>query len=240
MKPIRVTVWGENMVDQDDPAVRVAYPQGIHGAIAAGLREELGERIEARTATLDQAQNGLSAEVLSNTDVLTWWSHLGHDLVSDDSAARVYARVLEGMGFVVLHSSHLAKPFVRLMGTSCNLRWREEPEREIVWTVNPSHPIARDLPPAFVIPEQEVYGEFFDIPPPDELVFISSFGGGEVFRSWCCFQRGMGRIFYFSPGHETYPAYYQGEISTSARQRGSLVVRRSAIADRRRHVTPFA
>lgn len=64
----------------------------------------------------------------------------------DEVAASVQARVLQGMGLVVLHSGHLSKPFVRLMGTSCNLRSREADDRELVWTVNPSHPIARDVP----------------------------------------------------------------------------------------------
>ena len=116
------------------------------------------------------------------------------------------------MGLVVLHSAHLSKPFVRLMGTSCHLRWREADDREVVWTVAPSHPIARGVPPVFVIPQQEMYGEYFDIPAPDELVFLSSFSGGEVFRGGCCFRRGRGRIFYFSPGHETYPVYRQPEV----------------------------
>ena len=57
-----------------------------------------------------------------------------------------------------------------------------------------------------------MYGEYFDIPAPDELVFLSTFSGGEVFRSGCCFLRGKGRIFLFSPGHETYPVYHQAEV----------------------------
>jgi len=209
---IRVTVWGENIHDREDPAVRSIYPNGMHEEIAAGLRELLGARVAVRTATLDQPEHGLADDVLDNTDVLTWWGHVGHGFVSDDVAAKVQARVLEGMGLVVLHSGHLSKPFVRLMGTGCNLRWRESDDREVVWTVHLSHPVARDVPPVFVIARQEMYSEFFDIPRPDELVFISSFTGGEVFRSGCCFYRGKGRIFYFSPGHETYPVYHQPEV----------------------------
>ena len=59
---------------------------------------------------------------------------------------------------------------------------------------------------------EEMYGEHFDVPQPDELVLISWFEGGEVFRSGCCYTRGLGKIFYFRPGHETYPTYYNEEV----------------------------
>ncbi len=210
--PIRVTVWGENLQEHQSDAVRAIYPDGMHTTIAAGLRTQLGEDVQVRTATLDEPEHGLSAGVLVETDVLTWWGHIAHDLVDDAVVQRVQARVLAGMGLLVLHSGHYSKLFRRLMGTTCGLRWREAGERELVWTVNPGHPIARGLPEVFAIPEQEMYGEFFDIPAPDELVFISSFSGGEVFRSGCAFRRGQGRIFYFSPGHETHPVYHQREV----------------------------
>ena len=207
--PIHVTVWGENVHDRTDARVKAIYPQGMHETIAASLRHHLGERAQVRTATLEQPQHGLTDAVLESTDVLTWWGHMAHDQVDDAIVAKVHQRVLNGMGLIVLHSGHLSKPFVRLMGTSCSLRWREANDREVVWTVNPSHPIAAGVPQAFIVPEQEMYGEFFDIPHPEALIFISSFSGGEVFRSGCCFTRGQGRIFYFSPGHETYPVYHQ-------------------------------
>jgi trehalose utilization protein len=164
-----------------------------------------------RTATLAEPEHGLPPAVLDETDVLLWWGHTAHDQVSDDVADRVVGRVLDGMGLVVLHSGHYSKPFKRLMGTGCDLQWRHD-ERETVWTVAPGHPIAVGVPSPFVIPEQEMYGEFFDVPPPEQLVFISSFTGGEVFRSGCCWTRGRGRIFYFSPGHETNPVYHQAEV----------------------------
>ncbi len=209
--PIRVTVWGENIHEKTHEAVTKVYPDGMHTTIAAGLRELHGERVAVRTATLDQPEHGLTDEILNDTDVLTWWGHAGHHLVADEIVDKVQARVLAGMGLLVLHSGHLSKIFRRLMGTSCMLRWRDD-DREAVFTVNPGHPIARNVPSVFLIPDQEMYGEYFDIPQPDELVFISSFRGGEVFRSGCCFTRGQGRIFYFSPGHETYPVYHQPEI----------------------------
>jgi len=212
-QPIRVTVWNENLHEHKNETVGAIYPQGIHGAIAAGLTELLGDQVIVRTATMDQPEHGLTDAILDETDVITWWGHIGHDKVDDAIVARVHQRVLNGMGILVLHSGHFSKIFRKLMGTSCALRWREDPnERELVWTVRPGHPITEGVPQPIVIPHQEMYGEFFDIPQPDEQIFISSFTGGEVFRSGCCWTRGQGRVFYFSPGHETFPIYYQPEI----------------------------
>jgi trehalose utilization protein len=211
---IRVTVWGENFHERDDrkPIVREIYPDGMHTAIAQGVSENLADRAEVRTVTMDDPEHGLPSAVLEATDVLVWWGHALHDAVADEVADRVVEQVLDGMGLVALHAAMHSKPFLRLMGTSCNLRWRDADDRELVWVVNPGHPIASGLPAMFVVPAQEMYGEYFDIPSPDEIIFISSFSGGEVFRSGCCFTRGRGRIFYFSPGHETYPVYHQPQI----------------------------
>jgi len=209
--PLNVTVWGENR-EHERPEAKRIYPDGIHRAIAAALRAELDGAAVVRTATLDAPEHGLSTELLEETDVLAWWGHRAHEDVDDAVADRVVQHVLDGMGLLVLHSSHLSKPFLRLMGTRCSLRWRNVAEREVVWTVAPTHAIAEGVPSVFVIPEHEMYGEYFDVPPPEELVFISSFSGGEVFRSGCCWTRGKGRVFYFSPGHETFPVYHQPEI----------------------------
>ena len=212
--PIRVTVWNENLHEQRDEPVRRIYPDGMHGAIADGLRERLGERVQVRCATLAESEHGLQDDVLVQTDVLTWWGHAAHGQVADDVVERVERHVLEGMGLVVLHSAHMSKIFRRLMGTPCTLHWRRttEGERELLWTVAPGHPIARGVPHPVVIPHHEMYGEFFAIPEPDQLVFVSSFEGGEVFRSGCCFRRGAGRIAYFSPGDQDFPVYHQPEI----------------------------
>ena len=210
--PIRVTVWGENVHEHQNEKVGSIYPEGMHESIAAGLRQQLGNGVEVRTATLQQAEHGLTSDVLNETDVLTWWGHKAHEQVEDEIVRRVRDRVLAGMGLLVLHSAHYSKIFTTLMGTTCSLRWREADDREVVWCVNPGHPIADGIPEAFIVPQQEMYGEYFDIPQPDELVFLSTYTGGEVFRSGCCFTRGAGRIFYFSPGHETYPVYHQPEI----------------------------
>ncbi|WP_432483297.1 ThuA domain-containing protein [Kineococcus esterisolvens] len=206
--PIRVTVWGENRHEQLEPEVAKRYPDGMHGAVAQGIEANLGESAVVRTATLDEPEHGLTEEVLRGTDVLTWWGHAAHGEVSDEVAERVQRHVLEGMGLIVLHSGHWSKVFTRLMGTTCTLRWRAEHDRELVWTVDPTHPIAQGVPHPMIIDEDEMYGEFFDIPAPDELVFISSFSGGEVFRSGCTFKRGHGKIFYFRPGDQEYPTYF--------------------------------
>ena len=209
---MNIVVWNEYVHERGPGIPGELYPAGIHGAIAEGLRASLGATAVVSTATLDEPNHGLPAAVLDDVDVLVWWGHLAHDAVSDELAARVQQRVLDGMGLIVLHSAHYSKPFRLLMGTSCGLRWREADDRELVWTVNPGHPIAAGVPAVIPLERHEMYGEFFDIPAPDELVFISSFTGGEVFRSGCCFNRGRGRVFYFSPGHETYPIYHDPVI----------------------------
>ncbi|MCI2424201.1 ThuA domain-containing protein [Saccharopolyspora sp. K220] len=209
---LRVTVWNENVHESTEPEVAERYPDGIHGAIAQGLVEHHGDGIRVRTATLAEPEHGLTEDVLSSTDVLTWWGHAAHQKVSDEVVDRVQQHVLAGMGLAVLHSGHLSKIFRRLLGTTCNLNWRAEEDRELVWTVDPTHPIARGVPHPIVIDRQEMYGEFFDIPTPDELIFISSFTGGEVFRSGCTFRRGNGKIFYFSPGDQGYPVYHHPDV----------------------------
>lgn len=207
---IRVTVWNEFRHERQDEVVRRVYPDGIHAVIAGGLRQA-GD-IEVRTATLDEPEHGLSEEVLSGTDVLTWWGHMAHDEVRDAIVRRVQTHVLDGMGLIVLHSGHFSKIFRTLMGTTCSLRWREDGEKERLWNVEPGHPITTGLGEYFELPRTEMYGERFDIPTPDKLVFISWFEGGEVFRSGCCWERGHGRIFYFRPGHESYPIYYDANV----------------------------
>jgi trehalose utilization protein len=212
MRRLNVTVWGENVHEQTEEDVRARYPDGMHTAIASAVAALLGDEVSVRTATLQEPEHGLTQAVLDETDVLTWWGHAAHDDVDDAVVARVHDAVLGGMGLVALHSAHYAKPFKRLLGTSCSLRWRNEGERELVWTVDPAHPIAAGVPHPIVIDAQEMYGEHFDIPAPDELVFVSSYAGGEVFRSGCCFRRGAGRIFYFSPGDQDYPVYHHPDV----------------------------
>ena len=142
---IRVTVWGENIHDRENEAVRSIYPKGMHGAIAEALNQDAG--IKARTATLDQPEHGLPEARLAETDVLTWWGHRDHGEVDDEVVERVAERVWQGMGLIVLHSGHFSKIFKKLMGTPCSLQWREAGEKERVWVINRSHPIAAGLDP---------------------------------------------------------------------------------------------
>lgn len=210
MSSLSVTVWNEYRHEREHAEVAAIYPQGMHQTIAAALRAH--PDLQVRTATLDEPEHGLDEATLAATDVLIWWGHMAHDEVQDAVVDRVVARVLDGMGLVVLHSGHFSKVFKRLMGTSCDLKWREADDHERIWVVNPGHPIAAGLDETIEIEREEMYGELFDVPPPDELVFISWFTGGEVFRSGCCYTRGRGRIFYFRPGHETYPTYHHPQV----------------------------
>ncbi len=212
-EPVRVTVWNEYVHEKENENVRRIYPDGIHVALAIALKQQLGDQVHVRTATLEEPEHGLTEGVLAQTDVLTWWGHAAHDRVHDDVIDRVHSRILQGMGLIALHSAHLSKIFVRLMGTSCMLRWREAGERERLWIVHPSHPIVEGLDGEyFELNHTEMYGEFFDIPAPDQLIFVSWFEGGEVFRSGCTFRRGKGKIFYFRPGHETFPIFFDTNI----------------------------
>lgn len=204
----KVTIWNEYRHEQIDPQVKGMYPTGIHGQLAAFLKGDF----DVTTATLDEPEHGLTEEVLAATDVLIWWGHIAHDEVSDEIVARVQKRVWEGMGLIVLHSGHFSKIFKALMGTSCDLKWREDGRHARIWTVDPSHPIAAGIGDFIQLEKEEMYGEHFDIPAPDELVFVSWFPGGEVFRSGCTFHRGNGKIFYFQPGHETYNSYYNEKV----------------------------
>ena len=205
-KRINVTVWNETEKDQN------AYPEGIHAVIADFLSKS-GRFDTVRTALLCQPEHGLTQEVLNNTDVLLWWGHGFHELVADEVVDRVHQRVLDGMGLIILHSAHASKIFHRLMGThSIRLRWRDVGELERVWIIERSHPIMAGLPDYFEVPRSEMYGETFQIPTPDELLGISWYAGGEVFRSACTFKRGSGRIFFLGTGHEDYRIYDIPEV----------------------------
>ena len=205
----RVTVWNEFRHEQANPKVAEIYPRGIHEALAGPLR---AVGLEVATATLDEREHGLDRRRLDATDVLVWWGHRAHDEVADEIVQRVRQRVLDGMGLVALHSAHFSKIFKTLMGTGCDLKWREAGERDRLWVVDPTNPIVAGLPEQIVIEHEEMYGEHFDIPPPDELFLVSWFRGGEVFRSGCTWRRGQGRIAYLRPGHETYPTYHNAQI----------------------------
>jgi trehalose utilization protein len=207
---INVLVWGEYRHEKKNPKVADIYPNGMHETIAAFLRNK--SELKVSTAFLDQPEHGLTEAVLEQTDVLLWWGHMAHCEVADEVVDRVQRRVLEGMGLIVLHSGHYAKIFKRLMGSTCSLKWRESTDKERIWNIAPHHPITAGIGEYFELPAEEMYGEPFGIPTPDELIFISWFTGGEVFRSGATWQRGNGRVFYFRPGHETYPTYHNADV----------------------------
>jgi trehalose utilization protein len=210
MGKIKVTVWNEYLHEVEVPEIGEIYPEGIHNCIGNFLKEA---GMDVKTATLRMPEHGLTEEVLNDTDVLIWWGHMAHNQVEDEIVDRVYKRVMDGMGLIVLHSGHASKIFSKVCGTDTGLlRWREDGDKEILWVVDPSHPIVDGLDEKIIIPSEETYGEHFCIPKPDDLVFISWFEGGEVFRSGCCYYRGKGKVFYFRPGHETFPIYHQSEI----------------------------
>lgn len=206
---IRVMIYNEFVHEKKDEAVRAIYPDGIHMALKQHLEDD---ELEIKTVTLDELPDGLSDEVLENTDVLVWWGHMAHQHVPDEVAVRVQQAVLRGMGMIVLHSGHHSKPFKLLMGTSCNLTWRENGDRELVWVVNPAHPIVQGIGRFIKLDHEETYGEPFGIPEPDELIMIGNFEGGEVFRSGCCYRKENGRVFYFQPGHETVPTFHHPDV----------------------------
>lgn len=208
---MKILIWNEYRHERQDESVRKVYPKGIHGALADFLR---ADGHEVRTATLDDENHGITKEILDDTDVLFWWGHMAHGEVPDEVAYLVRDAVLDGMGAVFLHSAHHSKPFRYLLGTSCNLCWRESGDSERLWVIEPSHPITRGIDRSVFLPEEETYGEPFVIPTPDKLLLIGSYSGGEVFRSGCLYERGNGKIFYFQPGHESYPTYYIPEVQT--------------------------
>jgi trehalose utilization protein len=207
---INVTIWNEFRHEREYEGIKRMYPHGMHATIAKGL--SASKDLACQTATLDEPEHGLTEKVLSETDVLVWWGHAAHDEVKDEIVKRVQQQVLSGMGLIVLHSGHYSKIFRTLMGTNCSLRWREADEKERIWNVAPGHPITEGIGEYFELPYEEMYGERFDIPEPDKLIFISWFEGGEVFRSGCCWDRGNGRVFYFRPGHEAYPTYHDANV----------------------------
>lgn len=211
---IKVTVWNEYVHEVGDSAaakyIRQFYPNGIHNAIKENIA---ADDLEIRAVTLQDPEQGLPEDVLNDTDVLVWWGHCAHHQVEDALVDRIQQRILQGMGLIVLHSGHYSKIFKRMMGTSCSLRWREIGEKERVWVVDKQHPITQGIPDSFVVPNTEMYGEPFGIPNDAHDVFISWYEGGNVFRSGVTFQRGAGKIFYFSPGHETFPIYNNPDVA---------------------------
>lgn len=233
---IRVTIWNEYVHEQTREDVRAAYPQGIHGALAEAFGDE---EFAVTTVTMDMPDNGLSADLLAQTDVLLYWAHCAHHKMPDEAAVRVQQAVLGGMGVVFLHSAHASKAFKALMGTACSLHWREEGETERLWIVEPEHPIVRGVQAPIDIPHEEMYGEPFRVPTPEQVVLLGSFAGGEAFRAGCCWHRGMGRVFYFQPGHETYPTYYLPKVQQIIRNAARWAARTDTVKQDELYLSAF-
>ena len=209
---IRVLVWCEHHQDQFQDNVKETYPEFMHNAIANFLRED--KNLDVKTATLYDDENcGITDEVLANTDVIIWWGHVRHRDVPDEIAAKVQKFVLNGGGFVPLHSAHFCKPFIRLMGTTCGLGV-DGFGKHTINCVRPGHPITKSVPELFELPVEERFVEFYDVPQPDELIYVTGYETGRIFRSGCAYYRGRGKVFYFQPGHETNPTYRDKNIQT--------------------------
>ena len=228
MAPLKVTIWNEYLHELEHESVAAHYPDGIHGALRAAVLERHPDA-HVRTATLREPDHGLSDALLDDTDVLFWWGHKAHAEVADAWAAKVHQAVLGGMGLVVLHSGHFSKPFQRVLGANASLLWREADEKERLWNLQPSHPILEGVPAYFELEQEEMYGERFDVPTPDELLMISWFQGGEVFRSLCTWRRGHGQVVYFRPGHETYPTYHHPMVRRIVANAAAWAARRVAL-----------
>lgn len=208
-RPLRVTMWNEFVHERELPEIRAVYPEGIHGCLRNFLEKE--QDITVRCVTLDMPNQGITQELLDNTDVLIWWSHARQEDITDETVRLVRNAVHSGMGLVALHSAHFSRIMRDLLGTTMTLHWRHG-DREKLWCIDPTHPIAQGVPACIDIPEEEMYGECFDIPRPDDIIFIGWFAGGQVFRSGVTFKRGRGKIFYFQPGHEEAPVYQHPDI----------------------------
>ncbi len=237
---MNITVVCEHNASMDSEEGKKAYPEGL-GVCLKNLMEETGGSVSL--VRMDENGAGaLTDEIINGTDVMVWWGHWYHQKVSDEIVNKVADRALRGMGMIFLHSAHDSKPFKRLLGTTCSLRWREDGEHERLWCVAPGHPIARGLGEYVDIPQEEMYGEYFDIPVPDELVYVGWFEGGEVFRGGCVFCRGRGKFFYFNPGHETYPTYRIPAVRTLLLQAAAYVAPADGVGEvpACRHIEQFS
>ena len=195
---IRVTFWHEFRHEKTSEVVKAIYPDGLHAYLKSQLE---CDDIEITLAALDDPNQGITDELLENTDVLMWWGHMAHKEVDDELVEKIRQRVYSGMGFLPLHSAHHSKPFQRIIGCTGNLRWGRN-QKAIVWNLAPWHPIAKGVPMSFQITE-ELYSEPFYIPKPDDIVFATWFEDGNIFRGGITYRRGLGKIFYFHTGHES-------------------------------------
>jgi trehalose utilization protein len=212
----KVVVWSEGTANVD-PKSKVVYPDDINSAIAEGLKPLETDGWEVAKASFGEPDQGISDELLNSTDVLIWWGHKKHGEVKDELVDKINTRVRDGkMGFIGTHSCHFAKPFKKLMGTACS--WREYVDdgtsAQIV-VKEPDHPICKGVKD-FRLPKIERYGEPFAVPTPESVplegIYTKPDGSTDHARMGLCWTVGGGKVFYFTPGHETYNDYYRPEV----------------------------
>ena len=212
----KVVVWSEGSANVDEGSKKV-YPEDINTAIAEGLAPLKARGWEIVKATLGDPDQGISDELLAGTDVLIWWGHKKHGEVKNELVDKIDQRVRDGkMGFIATHSSHFAKPFKKLMGTACS--WGEyvvDGTSVEILVKEPSHPICRGVR-SFKLPKIERYGEPFAVPAPEAVPLDGRYtkpdGKTAPARMGLCWAVGKGKVFYFTPGHETYDDYYRPEV----------------------------
>jgi trehalose utilization protein len=212
----KVVVWSEGTANVDEASKKV-YPQDINTAIAEGLKPLEASGWEIVKASLNDPDQGISEALLKSTDVLIWWGHKKHGEVKNELVDRIEKRVKEeGMGFIGTHSTHFAKPFKRLMGTPCS--WSEyvcDGTSVEISVAEPNHPICKGVKD-FKLPLIERYGEPFKVPPTEAVplqgMYTKPDGTKAPARMGLCWTVGKGKVFYFTPGHETYNDFFRPEV----------------------------
>jgi trehalose utilization protein len=211
-KTRRVVVWSENT------APKKVYPHDINAAVAEGLAPLKDKGWEIVTASIGDPEQGVPPASLNKTDVLMWWGHQRHGQVTDEHVQQIVKRVKNGgMGFIALHSAHFSKALKALLGTNCGWKggYVEDGSKLEMIVQDKEHPIAKGIHD-FSIPHTERYTEPFECPKPDAVVFggiyIRPDGSKEESRQGLAWNIGKGRVFYFQPGHETYPIFFDANI----------------------------
>ena len=159
-----MVVWSEGTAPKN------VYPDDINTAIAEGLKPMKGWDVV--TANLKDPDQGLPDAMLNSANVLIWWGHQKHGDVKDELVQKIVKRVNEdGMGFIATHSAHYSKPLKALLGTNCGWKYYIDDGTPVELIVKaPKHPIAKGIK-NFTIPKTERYGDPFEVPTPETLIF---------------------------------------------------------------------
>lgn len=208
---MKILIYNEGRDERLKPEVLEVYPDGIGAVLKDVVSSIPGAEILGIISMYDMGTMEEMDKLLAITDVLVFWSHGGNSMFPDDIATLIQNHVLRGMGFVVLHSAIGSKPFKALMGTTCSIHYRHD-DFERLTCCNPQHPIAAGLPLHIELEKEESYGEYIDVPKPDDIIYLGWFDSGEVCRSVMTWHRGYGKVVFLQPGHETNPSYYDQHI----------------------------